>query len=413
MKTITHLLIGLVVLFLTGKQVNATEINISFQSDNLTLNGTLTLPNGPGPFAVAVLAHGSGPNDRNQELVLSGGNAQCLYPGLVNDTLRLFKDLSVALADSGIAVFRYDKRTFTHPGHNPQLASPYDFADDVHAAVNYLKTRPDIDTTRIVLIGQSQGANLMPIVADQRNDIYAVIGMGTPSTRIDTAIASQYRDLYYMCLNDTATGDNTYAQTLSDFNQIDNGTWPLTTPYQGVYPSFWKDWMGMTDSAIIHYDQLNVPALLLQGTDDFNVPVSDAQRFASNLANVDYDLFYLNGLNHHFTTATDPKMAEVTSDTIIYWLRQRNLFTSVAEASLEKQVNSQIVYEAGGVVLQWNESFHPTEIQVFDINGRVVERESVSSAGQLFLPSGKLPKGIYFVYVKADNEYETHKVFLQ
>ena len=57
--------------------------------------GTLTIPNGAGPFPAAVLVHGSGPNDRDETL---GG-------------VTVFKDLAEGLAPKGIAVLRYEKRT--------------------------------------------------------------------------------------------------------------------------------------------------------------------------------------------------------------------------------------------------------------------------------------------------------------
>lgn len=63
------------------------------------LNGKLTLPAGQeGPFPAAILIHGSGPSDMNETV---GGCSP-------------FRDLAVGLARQGIAVLRYDKRTFAH-----------------------------------------------------------------------------------------------------------------------------------------------------------------------------------------------------------------------------------------------------------------------------------------------------------
>lgn len=61
-----------------------------------TCPGVLTLPDGEGPFPAAVLVHGSGPNDRNE----------------TNGNTAIFRDLAQALSRQGIAVLRYDKRTY-------------------------------------------------------------------------------------------------------------------------------------------------------------------------------------------------------------------------------------------------------------------------------------------------------------
>ena len=93
-----------------------TEQSLSFESDGLTLNGTLAIPDSEGPHPVVVLVHGSGPNDRNATFPISDTESvlPCLFPDLFGDTIRSFRDISDALVKSGIAVFRYDKRTFTY-----------------------------------------------------------------------------------------------------------------------------------------------------------------------------------------------------------------------------------------------------------------------------------------------------------
>ena len=71
------------------------EREVTVGDDEWKLPGTLTLPNGTGPFPGIVLVHGSGPNDRDETV---GGS-------------KLFKDLAEGLASRGIAVLRYEKRS--------------------------------------------------------------------------------------------------------------------------------------------------------------------------------------------------------------------------------------------------------------------------------------------------------------
>lgn len=115
------------------------------------LPGLLALPEGSGPFPAAVLIHGSGPNDRDQTV---GPN-------------RSFRDLAHGLAALGIASLRYDKRTRMRPEEFEGRAYTVreEVIDDVLAAVELLRQRPEIDHQRISLVGHSLGGMLAPKAA--------------------------------------------------------------------------------------------------------------------------------------------------------------------------------------------------------------------------------------------------------
>ena len=111
------------------------------KANNIKLAGTLTLPSGEKNLSVAILISGSGPQDRNEELL---GHK----PFLV---------LADYLTRNGIAVLRYDDRGVAESEGIHKDATSADFATDVEAAVNYLKTRKDINKKQIGLIGHSEG----------------------------------------------------------------------------------------------------------------------------------------------------------------------------------------------------------------------------------------------------------------
>jgi len=137
------------------------EVTIENKKDNITLAGTLTLPGKEGKYPVVVLITGSGPQNRDEELM---GHK----PFLV---------LSDYLTRNGIAVLRCDDRgTFASKG-NFAKATTFDFATDVEAEVNYLKTRKDIDTKHIGLIGHSEGGIIAPIVAVKNKDVSFIVLM--------------------------------------------------------------------------------------------------------------------------------------------------------------------------------------------------------------------------------------------
>ena len=125
------------------------EVTFQNTKDNITLAGTLTLPAKTGKYPVVVLITGSGPQNRDEELM---GHK----PFLV---------LSDYLTRNGIGVLRYDDRgTFNSKGDFSK-ATTFDFARDIESAVIYLKTRKDIDKKHIGLIGHSEGGIIAPIVA--------------------------------------------------------------------------------------------------------------------------------------------------------------------------------------------------------------------------------------------------------
>jgi pimeloyl-ACP methyl ester carboxylesterase len=147
--------------------------DISFPNsiDNIILAGTLTLPATEGKFPAVVLISGSGPQDRNEEIM---GHK----PFLV---------LADHLSRNGIAVLRYDDRGVAKSTGNFSASTSADFSRDALAAVNYLKTRKEIDPGKIGLIGHSEGGLIAPMAAVQSKDIAYIVllaGPGVPGKDI-------------------------------------------------------------------------------------------------------------------------------------------------------------------------------------------------------------------------------------
>ncbi|SNY88438.1 hypothetical protein SAMN04244553_5410 [Nocardia amikacinitolerans] len=123
--------------------------DVSYPSGDITVAGTLTKPEGAGPFPAVLLITGSGPQDRNEELM---GHKPFL---LLADTL----------TRAGYAVLRTDDRGVGGTGGKLEESNYTDLANDVAAGVSYLRGRPDIDPARVGLLGHSEGGYLAPMVA--------------------------------------------------------------------------------------------------------------------------------------------------------------------------------------------------------------------------------------------------------
>ncbi len=131
------------------------EVRFENKGAGVMLAGTLTLPSGKGPFPAVVLITGSGPQNRDEELL---GHK----PFLV---------IADALTRRGIAVLRYDDRGTAQSTGDFGKATTADLATDGEAAVVWLKTRKEINARRIGLIGHSEGGIIAPMVASRDKNI--------------------------------------------------------------------------------------------------------------------------------------------------------------------------------------------------------------------------------------------------
>ena len=137
----------------------------------VTLAGTLTVPEGPGPFPAAILISGSGAQDRDETLFEH-------KPFLV---------LADTLTRKGVAVLRVDDRGVGGSTGSVSKSTSDDFAGDVLAGVAYLRSRGEIDRARIGLIGHSEGGIIAPIAATRDPGIAFIVlmaGTGLPGEEI-------------------------------------------------------------------------------------------------------------------------------------------------------------------------------------------------------------------------------------
>ena len=140
-----------------------TEEEVAYENKEagITLAGTLTLPSGKGPSPAVLLISGSGPQDRNETIYNH-------HPFLV---------LADYLTRQGIAVLRVDDRGVGESTGDFSQATSVDFASDVLAGIEYLKTRKEINPEQIGLIGHSEGGLIAPMVAVKSPDVAFIILM--------------------------------------------------------------------------------------------------------------------------------------------------------------------------------------------------------------------------------------------
>ncbi|MCB1228908.1 MAG: alpha/beta fold hydrolase [Verrucomicrobiae bacterium] len=140
------------------------------------LAGTLSFPEKPiSPLPAVVLITGSGPQDRDETIA---GH-------------KPFAVIADYLTRRGIAVLRYDDRGVGKSTGTFEYGTTMDFATDAWAAVEYLKTRSEIDPEKIGLLGHSEGGLIAPIVAAKREGIAFLVLLAGPGLRGDQTLLTQ------------------------------------------------------------------------------------------------------------------------------------------------------------------------------------------------------------------------------
>nr|WP_315146813.1 alpha/beta hydrolase [uncultured Flavobacterium sp.] len=153
----------------------AEDLTFENKKAGITLAGTLTLPQKEGVYPLVILISGSGPQNRDEELM---GHK----PFLV---------LADYLTKNGFAVLRYDDRGTALSKGNFKTATSLDFASDAEAAIEYLKTRKEINPKKMGLIGHSEGGLIAPMIARKSKDVAFIVLLAGPGIQGDQLLLSQ------------------------------------------------------------------------------------------------------------------------------------------------------------------------------------------------------------------------------
>lgn len=209
---------------------------------------------------LVILVHGSGPNDRDETI---GPN-------------KPFRDLAQGLAQQGIVSIRYDKRTFAYQYDNRLLSDSFSLYEetinDAIDAVALARQFTFVDTSKIYIIGHSQGAMCAPKIAELCTRVKGIILLASPVTNLVDVLPQQAE--YMAMLDDTiSTAEQMQINSLKWLvEKIKSPTLSNKTPkglLMGGSPAYWK--------SVLNYDQLEtakklaIPILILAGDRDFQV----------------------------------------------------------------------------------------------------------------------------------------------
>ncbi len=284
------------------------------------LAGTLTLPEGKGPFPAAILITGSGQQDRDETLL---GH-------------KPFAVIADYLTRRGIAVLRVDDRGAGKSTGDFSKATSADFATDANAAFAFLRTRAEIRPAAIGFIGHSEGGMIGPIAMATNKQVAFLVMLAGPGTATQRLLLAQRRAIgvsigqseaqiaraepvmasLFKALASGATYDEGLAAAralLTPDALAAIGAPPNTSP-QVILAQFGSPWFRY----FFQYDPapnlraITVPVLAMNGSLDRQVLP------AENLAGIkaalkddrDVAIVELPGLNHLFQTARTGAVGE-------------------------------------------------------------------------------------------------------
>lgn len=329
---------------------NSENIFFENKTDKIFLAGTLTFPKEGQNFPAAVLISGSGPQNRDEELM---GHK----PFLV---------LSDHLTRNGYAVLRFDDRGVAESEGDFRSATTEDFAKDVLAAVEFLKTRNEIVHSKIGFIGHSEGGVIAPMAAVQNEEIAFIVLLA------GTGLLGE--EILYLQARLIAEADGTPEEDIKrslEFSSVIYGAIKESEDFvvaeKRFKEHFWREYPGMTQEEkqkigdpevflemqtrialtpwfkfFLTYDpapvlqKVKCPVLALIGEKDLQVPpkenlpaIEEALKMGGN---TQYTVKELPGLNHLFQTAEtglpveygkiEETMSPLVLDTISNWLHE-------------------------------------------------------------------------------------------
>lgn len=292
---------------------------------SIQFGATITIPEGKGPFPAVVLISGSGPQNRDEEIM---GH-------------KPFAVLADHLTKSGVAVLRADERGIGKSTGKFNTATSADFADDISTGVDYLLTRPEINKKKIGLIGHSEGGMIAPMVANSRKDISFLVLLAGPgiknidlmaeqnvaileSSEISKPAATAYGELYKNILTtvmqslDSSVAFATLKKTVNNWTEknpeaiikeLDLGSSQnqeelIRTLMQTLYTPWFRFFIAYDPAPAL--EKIKLPLLALNGSKDIQVlPASNLSGIKEALkkaGNKKVEIKEIPQLNHLFQT---------------------------------------------------------------------------------------------------------------
>lgn len=275
----------IIVLFISlvscAQEIEFIETKVAIPSEKVTVNGSLISPNNDTKIPLVIIIPGSGPTDRN-------GNQGMMQ----NNSLKF---LAEKLKDNNIATFRYDKSALELvkiKGFKQEDVSFEDFIADAKSVVKHFKNEGKY--SKIIVAGHSQGSLVGMIAAKKADGFISIAGAGRT---IDKIIIEQIGKQVPSLIEETTTAFEKLrkGEKAKDVNPM------LMSVLNPSIQPFMMSWLKYNPQDELK--KLSVPSLIINGTKDIQVSVSDAKLL--NESNATSELKIIENMNHIFKEITD------------------------------------------------------------------------------------------------------------
>jgi alpha/beta superfamily hydrolase len=299
---------------------NSEEITFQSQADKINLKGTLTLPKKQGKYPVVIIISGSGPQDRNGAMF---GH-------------KLYWVIADQLTKNGIGVLRFDDRGAGESGGKVEETTIDVNSADVKGAIAYLKTRKDIITSKIGLLGHSIGGIIAPKVASETKDINYIVLMAGPGLDGDKLMLSQkaaserllglqemqimqgqilFGGAYNVVVNSKSDAAGIKAEVTAYFKEKIGTMVPKSQIDAITEQITGNEILSLIQSKpSIYLSKVKCPVLAINGSKDFQVPAKDnlaaIKSAVESNGNTKVKVMELENLNHLFQEAKTGALSE-------------------------------------------------------------------------------------------------------
>lgn len=262
---------------------------LKIKSDDIELKGTLLQSTQGDQKKLVIFVHGSGPQDRDETI---GEN-------------KPFKDIAEYLLKNGISSYRYDKRTYSNPEtFNDQSTVEEETIIDAVNVAKYFKTNENFKGYQIIILGHSQGAYVMPKIAEKAQ-VSKYIFMAGNARPLHEILIDQFKYIHKIEPSKISVEDIQNIKKQVEF--LNSKKFSLNSPTSelpmGLSASYWKYLLDYKPLEAVK--SIKAPMLFVQGGRDYQVTEKDFNLWKGQLKNDKLAEFKLYpSLNHLFIKGT-------------------------------------------------------------------------------------------------------------
>lgn len=262
------------------------ERDVTVETDDLDLGGTLTVPDNDEDIPGVVLLHGAGGTDRDYT---AGAN-------------KILKDLAWGLADQGIASLRYDKRNFVTDVPPEEFDLESVVVDDAVEAVDRLADVEGVDSDRIAVAGHSLGGTCSTYIAERHDEVAGIVNLDGPSVgSVTDVLFGSIQEHWEQQDKLSEYGREQLEKVESEAERIENGNIEPDETLFGQHGAWIQSYDCYTDDWLDATASLTIPRfIVVTGRHVPNQAAHWEETIRAEMDETDTKIAFYEDMNHYF-----------------------------------------------------------------------------------------------------------------